>query len=85
MKDTVNNRQKHFNACNHKDVFANCKPEFCIKCDEETNEKSKPVDGFETYKIKYPHVCEKELKKEYEDRSGDLRHLRICTETGQWP
>lgn len=46
---------------------------------------NKPEKEFETYKAKYPHVSEKQLRKEWEDNSGDLRHLRLCTETFQWP
>ena len=43
------------------------------------------MESFKEYKEKYPHVPEDELKREFEDASGDYRHLRICSETGQWP
>ena len=46
---------------------------------------NKPESEFETYKAEYPHVPEKELRDEWEDTSGDLRHARLCVETGQWP
>lgn len=46
---------------------------------------NKPETEFESYKAEYPYVPEKQLRKEREDNSGDLRHLRLCSETGQWP
>lgn len=46
---------------------------------------NKPETEFELYKAKYPHIPEKQLKEEWEDNSGDLCHVRLCTETGQWP
>ena len=45
----------------------------------------KPESEFLEYKKKYPHVSEKQLRKEWEDSSGDLRHLRLSVETNQWP
>lgn len=46
---------------------------------------NKPESEFEAYKVKYPHVPEKQLRREWEDNSGDLRQARLSAETGQWP
>jgi len=46
---------------------------------------NKPESEFELYKIKYPHVSEEQLRREWEDNSGDLRMARISVETGNWP
>ena len=46
---------------------------------------NKPENDFAKYKAKYPHVPENQLRNEWEDNSGDLRHARLCAETGQWP
>jgi hypothetical protein len=42
-------------------------------------------EAFETYRKKYLHVDINELLREFEDESGDYRHLRICSERGYWP
>lgn len=42
-------------------------------------------DEFKAYCGEYSHVDISDLLREFEDKSGDLRHLRICAETGQWP
>ncbi len=40
---------------------------------------------FKAYCVRYPHVDKGHLLNEYEDKSGDLRHARLCAESGDWP
>jgi hypothetical protein len=47
--------------------------------------KNSAGQTFEEYCKDFPHVSEYILLREFEDASGDLRHSRLCVETGQWP